>query len=46
MLGIPSAAFNAAYARYKMGEAKRAELGPAIAKCFKALDAGYQPGLF
>lgn len=46
MLGIPSAAFNAAMARYNMGEHKRAELDAAISKCFKALNIGYQPGLF
>lgn len=46
MLGIPSAAFNAAYARYKMGEAKRAELDAAYAKCANAMGVGFQAGLF
>lgn len=46
MLGIPTAAFNAAYARYKMGEAKRAELDAGFAKCVKAMQVEYQAGLF
>lgn len=45
-LGIPTAAFNASYARYKMGEKKRAELDSAFAKCCVALDIGYQTELF
>ena len=45
-LGIPSVALNAAYARSKMDPKKRAEIDAAVAKCFKALDVAYQPGLF
>ncbi len=45
-LGIPTAAFNAAYARFKMGEKKRAELDAAYAKCANAMGVGFQAGLF
>ena len=45
-LGIPTAAFNAAYSRFKMGEKKRAELDAGFAKCVKAMEIEYQAGLF
>lgn len=45
-LGIPTAAFNAAYARFNMGDKKRAEMDAAFAKCAKAMGAGYQTGLW
>ncbi len=45
-LGVPTAAFNAAYARFKMGEKKRAELDAAYAKCANAMGVGFQAGLF
>ncbi|MEE9223069.1 MAG: hypothetical protein V3V40_06390 [Nitrosomonadaceae bacterium] len=45
-LGIPSTAFNAAYARYKLGAEKRAENDAAFAKCCNAMDIGYQSDLF
>lgn len=45
-LGIPTQAFNAAYARYKLGEDKRAEMDAAFAKCANAMGVGYQSDLF
>ena len=45
-LGVPTAAFNAAYARFKKSEAKRAEQDAGYAKCCKAMGVSYQPGLF
>lgn len=45
-LGIPTAAFNAAYARYKKSPDKRAEQDAGYAKCCNAMGVGYQPGLF
>lgn len=45
-LGIPTVSFNAAYARFKLGPEKRAELDAGFAKCCIALDVGYQSDLF
>ncbi len=45
-LGIPPAAFNAAIARYELGEEKRAKNDAAFAKCCNAMDVGYQSDLF
>ncbi len=45
-LGIPTQAFNAAYARFKLGEEKRAEMDAAFAKCANAMGCGYQADLF
>ena len=44
--GILTAAFNAAYARYKMDSDKRQKMDAAFAKCANALDVGYTPDLF
>ncbi len=45
-LGVPTASFNAAYARFKKSEAKRAEQDAGYAKCCRAMGVAYQPGLF
>ena len=45
-LGIPTAALNSAYARYKMNDDKRAEGDAAFAKCCNAMGVGYQSDLF
>lgn len=45
-LGIPTDSFSAAYARYKLGPEKRAELDAGFAKCCNALDIAYQADLF
>ena len=44
--GIPTAALNAAYKRYKMDEDKRESHDFAFALCCNSVGAGYQPGLF
>ncbi len=45
-LGLPPAAINAAYARFKKSDAARAKIDAAFAKCCKATGTSYQPGLF
>lgn len=45
-LGIPTDSFSAAYARYKLGPEKRAQLDAGFAKCCHALDIAYQGDLF
>lgn len=45
-LGIPTQAFNAAYARYKLDEDKRRQMDVAFAKCANAMGVGYQNDLF
>ena len=45
-LGVPTASFNAAYARYKKSEAKRLEQDAGYAKCCKAMGVEYQTDLW
>jgi len=45
-LGVPTAAFNAAYARFKKTEKQRSEQDAGYAKCCKAMGVQYQDGLF
>ena len=45
-IGIPPAAFNAGYARYKKTSNQRAAQDAGYAKVCKAMGVGYQPGLF
>lgn len=45
-IGIPTAAFNAAFARYKKSESARAKQDAAYMKCCNAMNVGYQSELF